>query len=74
MLLPTEEFRTGYRDAQLKSHRSAIGRAIVHGTIHSRRNLLPRCDLEANRGRATSFFLVGLIVQFRAIRRKKPNG
>jgi hypothetical protein len=68
-----EEYRAGSRDAKFKSHKEAIARAIVHGSILGVALFYPAAWWKRILGASLAFFIVGWIVQFRAIRRKSSD-
>ena len=70
----SEDFRAGYQDAKFKSRWDAIARALVHGTILAVAIFYPAAVWKRIVGALLAFFIVGLIIQFRAIRRSDPNG
>jgi multidrug efflux pump subunit AcrB len=66
-----QNFRAGYRDARFQSRLHAIGRAAIHGTILAIAIFYPAAIWKRIVGALLAFFIVGLIVQFRAIRRER---
>jgi hypothetical protein len=69
-----EEFRAGYCDANFKSHKEAIGRTIVHGSILGIAIFYPAAPWKRIVGALLAFFIYGSIIQFRAIRRERSSG
>lgn len=65
----SEQFEAGRSDAKFKSRRDAIQRAVIHGIILAVAIFYPAAVWKRVVGAILAFFLVGLIVQFRAVRR-----
>jgi hypothetical protein len=74
--MPTlrESFDAGYRDARLKSRKDALGRALIKGTITGVAIFSPGARWKRLIGALLAFFIVGCIVQFRAMRKERAVG
>jgi hypothetical protein len=68
-----QEFRTGYRDATFKSHSDAVKRACIHATILAFAIFYPAALWKRIVGALLAFFLVGVIIQFPAVRSRRTG-
>jgi hypothetical protein len=66
-----DELKAGHSDAKFKSHGDAIRRALVHGSIIGVAVFYPAAIWKRVVGALVAFFLVGVISQYRAIRRER---
>jgi hypothetical protein len=66
-----EQFQVGYQDAKFKSHKDALLRALIHGSIIGIAIFYPAAWWKRIVGALVAFFVVGLVGQFRAIRRER---
>jgi hypothetical protein len=70
-------FDVGYREAKFKGHKDAILRAVIHGTILGAAIFYPAALWKRIVGALVAFFLVGLIGQYRTVKRARnapPSG
>jgi len=67
------EFDAGYRYAKFKSRWDAIGRAFMYGTIIAIAIFYQTAWWKRVIGALLAFWLVGVVVQYRAIRRERAE-
>jgi hypothetical protein len=65
----SEQFQAGVQSAKFKSHKEALLRAILHGSIIAIALTWPTAWWKRIVGLVVAFFLVGAFSQYRAIRR-----
>ncbi len=69
-----EEFQAGYRDAKIKSPWDGLKRGAIHGAILAVAIVYPAAIWKRVVGALVAFWLVGMIVQYRAMRRERSRG
>jgi hypothetical protein len=65
------EYREGYGDARIRSHKAAIVRACAHGIVIGVALFYPAAIWKRILGAVVAFFVIGVIVQFVSMRRQR---